>query len=443
MQSLCPNKEVCGSCSWSHIPYEKQLQQKVNEINFSFKLHKLDLQLKEILPSPKTSHYRNRMDFVIDFEGRVGLRQKGKWWRVIDNHTCFISDEKIEELFHIVRDWAQNAGLTFFDRKYHHGLLRYAVIRTTTTGESMITIVTSQPKDDSENEQLTKALSNLSKLVTRNSILATLIHSINKTTSDVSHGGEVHIILGKGYIIEEINGYKYKITPNAFFQTNSHAAKLLMDTVLEFAETAIRLPRFARNDKSTNPSDTATSSRGENQRNDLPETLQLSNSPSPQHSNTTTLQPTTPITILDLYSGSGFFTIPLADKFNANTIGVEIVKDAIEDAKENNKLNNTNATFIAMPSEDYDWSELNPNLVILDPPRSGLRKTALSQLVTLQPDNLIYVSCNFKNFSRDMQTLQKIYEVKKMRGIDMFPHTPHVELVTLLTKKNREIPRIC
>ncbi len=436
MQSLCPNKEVCGSCSWSHIPYEKQLQQKVNEINFSFKLHKLDLELKEILPSPKTSHYRNRMDFVIDFEGRVGLRQKGKWWRVIDNHTCFISGEKIEELFHIVRDWAQNAGLTFFDRKYHHGLLRYAVIRATTTGESMVTIVTSQPKDDTENKQLTKALSNLSKLVTsKPDDQTTLIHSINKTTSDVSHGGEVHIISGKGSIVEEINGYKYKITPNAFFQTNSHAAKLLMDTVLEFAETAIRLPRLARNDKTTNPSNTTTSSRGENQRSDLPRTLQRSNS--------TTLQPPVPLTILDLYSGSGFFTIPLADKFNANTIGVEVVKDAIEDAKENNKLNNTNATFIAMPSEDYDWSELNPNLVILDPPRSGLHKTVLSQLVTLQPDNLIYISCNFKNFSRDMQTLQKIYEVKKMRAIDMFPHTPHVELVTLLTKKKREIPRIC
>ena len=83
----CPNKELCGSCSWSHIPYDKQLTQKLADINGSFTLKELDLKCEQILPSPVTEHFRNRMDFVIDFEGRVGLRQKGKWWRVIDDHT--------------------------------------------------------------------------------------------------------------------------------------------------------------------------------------------------------------------------------------------------------------------------------------------------------------------------------------------------------------------
>ena len=118
MRSDCPNKERCGSCSWSHIPYAKQLQQKLSDINGSFRLKQLDTEVREIVASPKTDHYRNRMDFVIDFEGRVGMREKGKWWRVIDGHTCFLGMERIEELFSAVRAWAQSAGLSFYDRGY-------------------------------------------------------------------------------------------------------------------------------------------------------------------------------------------------------------------------------------------------------------------------------------------------------------------------------------
>src|SRR3989338_6094948 len=103
---LCPNKAECGSCAWSHIPYDKQLQQKLSDINGSFAIKKLNLRVEEIMPSPKTAHYRNRMDFVIDFQGNVGLREKGKWWRVIDDHPCFLGDERIEELFRAVCAWA-------------------------------------------------------------------------------------------------------------------------------------------------------------------------------------------------------------------------------------------------------------------------------------------------------------------------------------------------
>jgi 23S rRNA (uracil1939-C5)-methyltransferase len=142
----CPQKDRCGSCGWSHIPYEKQLAQKLSDINGSFAIKKLDLHVSEVLPSPKTDHYRNRMDFVIDFQGNVGLREKGKWWRVIDDHPCFIADEKIEELFRAVRAWTKTAGLSFYDRKAHTGILRYAVIRATSIGETMINIVTSAPE---------------------------------------------------------------------------------------------------------------------------------------------------------------------------------------------------------------------------------------------------------------------------------------------------------
>ena len=181
MNSPCPDKEACGSCGWSHISYDKQLTQKLSDINGSFKLKNLDIRCEDIIPAAETEHYRNRMDFVIDFEGRVGLRQKGKWWKVIDDHTCFISDEKIETHFKHVRDWTKTAELSFFDRKAHTGILRYAVIRSSSIGQTMINIVTSAPADEIEENTIKSALESLAQSANP----TTLIWSINHTISDV------------------------------------------------------------------------------------------------------------------------------------------------------------------------------------------------------------------------------------------------------------------
>jgi 23S rRNA (uracil-5-)-methyltransferase RumA len=377
----CPNKELCGSCGWSHIPYDKQLTQKLADINGSFALKELDLKCEEILPSPVTEHFRNRMDFVIDFEGRVGLRQKGKWWRVIDDHSCFLASEDIERLFHVVRDWTKTSELTFFDRKAHVGLLRYAVIRSTLKGETMITIVTSAPKDAAEEAATQTALETLAS----NSGATTVIWSINHTISDVSVGDELRIISGNGVIHEEINGVQFAISPNAFFQTNPHGASVLQQTVLE------RVAAVA------------------------------------------------PKTLLDLYCGSGFFGISSAMKLpDTKVIGVEIVPEAIEDAKRNATLNGIGADRIeltAQKTEDFDWGGYNADCVILDPPRSGMHDSALADVLRILPPEIIYVSCNPKNFAREMVQLKEHYTVSFMRAIDMFPHTPHVELVTHLTRK--------
>lgn len=376
MKTLCPNKDVCGSCKWSHIPYEKQLQQKLSDINGSFALKEVDLQVSDILPSPVTEHYRNRMDFVIDFEGRVGMRQKGKWWRVIDDHTCFLADEKIETLFASVREWSQQAGLSYFDRKAHTGFLRYAVIRSTITGETMINLVTSAPADAAEEQRAREQLESLA----RDTGVTTLIWSVNTTVSDVSNGDELHTIHGPGYIEERINGFTYRITPNAFFQTNPHGAALLQDTVGEFAG-------------------------------------HLSGK-----------------TLLDLYCGSGFFAIALASKAE-KTIGVELVEEAIVDARVNAELNSSTAEFHTAKTEEYDWGAHNADVVILDPPRAGLHDSALADVMRIQPQHIVYISCGYKNFAREMVTLRDVYDVEHIRAIDMFPHTPHVELVTSLRKR--------
>ncbi|OGL62606.1 23S rRNA (uracil-5-)-methyltransferase RumA [Candidatus Uhrbacteria bacterium RIFCSPHIGHO2_02_FULL_47_44] len=376
MSHLCPNKELCGSCAWSHIPYEKQLIQKVSDINGSFKLKGLSLKCEEVLPSPKLEHYRNRMDFVIDFEGRVGMRQKDKWWKVLDNHTCFLADEQIDALFVLVREWAKTCGLSFYDRRAHTGLLRYATIRATRTGQTMIVLVTSAPSNEDERSQILSALSALSALAAP----STLIWSINATDSDTSFGTELTTISGAGYIEEEISSVKYRISPNAFFQTNSYASHLLLDTVKEFCGDV--------SDKR----------------------------------------------VLDLYCGTGFFSIALASSAR-EMIGVELNAEAIEDAKTNAILNNVSPEFFAAPTEDYDWSKHNADIVILDPPRSGMHDRALADVIKHKPITIIYVSCNPKNFAREMVQLQEIYNVTAMKAIDMFPHTPHVELVTKLELK--------
>ena len=375
MNSECPKKEICGSCGWSHIPYEKQLAQKLSDINGSFKIKELKLKVDVTIASPKLDHYRNRMDFVIDFQGQVGLREKGKWWRVIDDHPCFISDEKIEALFSLVRTWAQTCGLTFYDRKAHTGLLRYAVIRCTSTGETMVNIVTSAPTEIEDANRF--AIANAFALLEKTATPTTLIWSINHTITDVSFGDEMKTISGPGYIEEIIDGHRYRISPNAFFQTNSNASPLLLQTVQEFA-------------------------------GDLSDK-----------------------TLLDLYCGTGFFAVAMAGPAK-RTIGVELSADAIRDARINADLNNVTVEFHDAKTESFDWMSLGANVVILDPPRSGMHDQALADIIKTLPPTIVYVSCNYKNFAREMIQLQEYYEVTKMRAIDMFPHTPHVELVSLL-----------
>ncbi|HCC83848.1 TPA: 23S rRNA (uracil(1939)-C(5))-methyltransferase RlmD [Candidatus Uhrbacteria bacterium] len=374
--NLCPSPDLCGSCGWSHIPYEKQLQQKLSDINGSFAIKKLRYTVEEIIAAGKTEHYRNRMDFVIDFQGKMGLREKGKWWSVIDDHTCFLGDVKIEELFKITRDWTKTAGLTFFDRKAHTGLLRYAVIRATSIGESMITVVTSAPKDEIERSSVVKALQDLAEV----SKATTVVWSINHTITDVSFGDELITITGDGVINENIGGVKYRISPNAFFQTNSHMAAVLLDTVREFA-------------------------------GDL-----------------------TGKTLMDLYCGTGFFAVAMAGHAK-KTIGVELNPDAIRDAKVNAEINKVDVTFHDVATEKFDWMSLGADVVILDPPRSGMHDKALADVIAAKPERIVYVSCNYKNFARELQQLQLHYSIESMRAVDMFPHTPHVELITSLLRR--------
>ena len=181
------------------------------------------------------------------------------------------------------------------------------------------------------------------------------------------------------FLMENIGDHQYRISPQAFFQTNSFAAPILLSTVKEFC-------------------------------GDL-----------------------TNRTLLDLYCGTGFFATALASNAK-RTIGVEISIDAIADSKINADLNGVTIDYHEAKTEDFDWSTFSADVVILDPPRSGMHDKALVDVLRIQPKTIVYVSCNPKNFAREMVQLQSVYRVEAMRAIDMFPHTPHVELVSKLVK---------
>jgi 23S rRNA (uracil1939-C5)-methyltransferase len=238
----------------------------------------------------------------------------------------------------------------------------------------MLIIVTSAPADKVEEESVKAAIEQLSNKAT------TVVWSINHTISDVSFGDELRVLSGPGVIEEQISGYKYKISPNAFFQTNPHGAQFLLDTVREFA-------------------------------GDLKDK-----------------------TLLDLYCGTGFFAVALANDAK-KTIGVELVPEAIKDARVNAELNGVEVEFHDAPTEKFDWMKIGADVVILDPPRAGMHDKALQDVIAAKPATIVYVSCNYKNFAREMVMLQEYYNVEAMRAIDMFPHTPHVELVTKLVRK--------
>ncbi|RME62152.1 MAG: 23S rRNA (uracil(1939)-C(5))-methyltransferase RlmD [Candidatus Dadabacteria bacterium] len=373
---LCPNKEVCGSCSWSHIPYEEQLKLKLSALNDSLKKHLVKLSCREIIPSPVTEHYRNRMDFAIDFQGRVGLREKGKWWRVIDGHCCFLGMKKINSLFLIVRKWVKECGLSFYDRKAHKGILRYAVIRSVLKGQGLINIITSKAESEVEEREVIFALEELAKRAGDSSV----IWSVNYTHSDVSFGEVKRVLSGDGFLTEDINNFIFKISPNSFFQTNPYLAQQLQVEV-------INLAKEAREEAGSGQA-------------------------------------------VDLYSGLGFFSIPLSRYFTVQA--VESSKSAVIDGKENAVLNGAKVEFLEQEVEECLVDALRSNLVVLDPPRSGVSDKAFKVIFEAKPSVIIYISCNYKALARDLSRLCQWYTVENIKAFDMFPHTPHLETVVMM-----------
>lgn len=382
----CPHFYECGGCSHQFISYDKQLELKEKGVKKLFDEAEISgFEYLGINSSPDVFEYRNKMEFTFgDYEKggelSLGMHIKGKSFGIITVDNCKLVDEDYRKVLKITVEYFRSKGLSHYRVLSHEGFLRNLVIREgKNTGELIVNIVTTSQLefDFTEYVQIIKNSQFKGKLVG-------IIHTVNDSLSDVVQEDKMNILYGKDYIIEDLLGLKFKITPFSFFQTNSHGAEKLYSIVRDF------------------------------------------------------LGDVSSKVVFDLYCGTGTIGQIVAPKAE-KVIGVELIEEAVEAANENAKLNGlSNCKFIAGDvAKVIGEIKDKPDVIILDPPRAGVHPIALKYVVDFNAPDIIYVSCNPKTLVNDLKFLtENGYKIEKVTLMDMFPHTPHVECVVGIRRKD-------
>ena len=391
----CSHFELCGGCSWQNMDYEEQLKYKDKEVNENLsRIGRIKSHKKlPIIKSSKRYYYRNKMEFsfsnsrwitekeirenddILD-KNALGFHKSGMWSKVIDIHKCYLQTNISNKIRNYTKQKALELNLKFFDLKNQNGDIRNLMIRTTTTKEIMVLI---------QFYKYSKKAENLLELIKNEfNEITSIMYVINSKPNDTIYDLEINSFSGKNYITEKIGELLFKISAKSFFQTNSYQTSKLYNIVKRFANL-----------------------KG----NEI---------------------------IYDLYSGIGTITLFLS-KEAKKIIGIETVKDAVEAAKSNSKLNNiSNCKFIHGDVKNIIAKPITgakkPDIIIVDPPRNGLEKSVIKSIIELSPNKIIYVSCNSSTQARDIYELKDFYKLKITQAIDMFPQTYHVENVVLLEK---------
>jgi len=381
----CSHFDICGGCTWQDLDYERQLYYKRKQIDDCLKhIGKFDtVELAEIVPAPNQFHYRNKMEFSFNADPEndfvLGQHRRGQFNEIFDLHECYLTSEKVPEIVNWFRTFVKESGMRAYDVTEHTGFLRFLMIRQAQkTNQIMLNIVTA----DGDILNL-EAL--IAEVKSRFPEVVTIVQNINNQKSNIAKGEKEIVHFGSGYIEEHILDCRFRIYANSFFQTNSLQAENLYRIAFELLQPD-------QNDK-----------------------------------------------LLDLYCGAG--TIGLtASKMVAEVIGLELEPTAIEAARENAKLNKiSNASFhvgLAQELLNSNPDILNGvNIIITDPPRAGMHKKVLKALAAHNHKRLVYISCNPSTFARDAQILVNSgYRLGKVIPVDMFPHTMHIELVSVFEK---------
>ncbi len=394
VEPFCEHFGLCGGCKWQHMRYESQLKFKQEHVLEN--LRKLSgLQLPDprpILGSQKETYYRNKLEYTFsnfrwltkaeidsgDEHVRTGLgfHIPGRFDKILNINTCFLQSDSSNEIRLALKKFADDHGIEFFDLKNQTGFLRNLIIRTSTTGDLMIIVQVFQ--NDPEKINLVMGF-----LRDTFPAISSLMYVVNEKGNDSFYDLQVKLFDGKDHILEQMDDLKFKIGPKSFYQTNSTQAHELYKIAADFADL-----------------------RGDE-------------------------------LVYDLYTGTGTIANFVA-RDAKKVIGIESVKEAIEDAMLNSELNGiTNTEFFAGDMKDMLANEFinqhgKPDVIITDPPRAGMHPRVTQVLTDLKVDRIVYVSCNPATQARDLQIMGESYEVKKIQPVDMFPHTQHVECVILL-----------
>ncbi len=367
------------------IAYAEQLKIKDRQIRDLFKKENINVgEFLGIKESPKVFEYRNKMEFTFGDEEKngpltLGMHKKGLHHDIVTVDDCRIMDQDFREILVAVLNYAKKHNLTQYNSMRHEGFLRHLVVRKGHyTKEIMVHLVTTT-QDNHDFAALGEVLQSL-KL---QGDIVGFLHSLNDQLADIVQSDDLQVVFGKKEYREELFGLTFEISPYSFFQTNTLGAESLYREVIDFLG--------AVNGK----------------------------------------------TVLDLYSGTGTIAQVLA-KDAKKVIGIELVEEAVVKAKENAKTNNLhNCEFIAgdVKEKMLEITE-KPEAMVIDPPREGIHDKVIRDILSYQLKELVYVSCNPKTLAKNLKTFQEAgYTVKKARGVDLFPHTSHVEVVTLLTKE--------
>ena len=389
----CPHAGLCGGCLWQHLKYDAQLAAKLKMINDAFKQAGHDERVGSILPCPQLFGYRNRMDFCVGWNSEIGLKEYGTWSRYVDLSTCLLLDAGAGDVLQHVREWMAESDLQPWDAKFYSGDIRYVILREgKNTKQRLIVIVV---KDAT---RVTAA--HRSSLAARLSPLCTsLLIGEQSLTTDISLAQKFETLKGEPWLEEVVNGIRYRIHPNSFFQTNTLMAKELQKCVADFVVKSVVL------DEDRQTAGVKDLYKGQDDKK---------------------------ITILDLYCGLGFFGLHLAKNLpDVRVQGFEIDEPAIELAKFNAAANGVadRCKFFASKAEDLPWKNIRADAVILDPPRSGLHPKVLKTVLEMKPPSIVYVSCNYHRLVEELKELKTAYRVESVKAFDLFPHTPHVEVV--------------
>lgn len=402
VQPFCPHFGVCGGCKWQCLPYEKQLHYKQQQVTDHLqRIAKVKLpEISPILGSVRQTHYRNKLEFGfsdkrwlteeevrsgVEFDNMnaLGFHIPGAFDKILDIKTCSLMDSLNDRIRNGIRDYALSHGLSFFNLRSATGLLRNLMLRTSSTGEVMLLIQFSIRNAEEE----TQARELLDHVHSSFPEITSLLWVNNLKCNDTIGDLPVHTHHGTPFIIEEMEGLRFKVGPKSFYQTNT--------------EQAYELYKVARNFAELKPTDL----------------------------------------VYDLYTGTGTIASFVA-RSAKQVIGIEYVPEAIEDAKENARFNGLdNTLFFAGDMKDILTAEFvgkygRPDVIITDPPRAGMHTDVIKTILLAAPRRIVYVSCNSATQARDLALLDADYRVTAVQPVDMFPQTHHVENVVRLDRRN-------